>query len=79
MCLKLKGNPLSSLNIGLKFLVIKEGEEFGAKETNSLIAFGKLKGIRKQDKGRKFNRKLNSSPYYKLTQYIRYKANEEKF
>jgi len=48
-----------------------------AKETNSLIVFGKLKGIRKQNKGRKFNRKLNSFPYYKLAQYIKYKAIEE--
>jgi len=48
-----------------------------AKETNSLIVFGKLKGIRKQNKGRKFNRKLNSFPYYKLAKYIKYKAIEE--
>jgi putative transposase len=48
-----------------------------AKETNSLIAFGELKGIRKQNKGRRFNRKLNSFPYFKLAQYIRYKANEQ--
>jgi putative transposase len=53
-------------------------------ETNSLIAIGKLKDIRKKGrkkknnkdyKGRKFNRKLNSMPFYKLSQYIAYKAN----
>jgi len=48
-----------------------------AKETNSMIVFGKLKNIRKQNKGRRFNRKLNSFPYFKLAQYIRYKANWE--
>lgn len=43
-------------------------------KTNSLIVFGDLKEIRRQNKGRRFNRKLNSFPYYKLAQYIRYKA-----
>lgn len=48
-----------------------------AKEINSMICFGKLKNIRKQDKGRKFNRKLNNFPFYKLTQQIKYKAKWE--
>ena len=43
-------------------------------KTNSLIVFGNLKEIRKQNKGRRFNRKLNSFPYFKLAQYIKYKA-----
>lgn len=43
-------------------------------KTNSLIVFGDLKEIRNQNKGRRFNRKLNDFPYYKLAQYIRYKA-----
>jgi transposase len=36
-----------------------------------------LKGIRKNgnSKGRRFNRKLNSFPYHKLSRYIKYKAN----
>jgi len=47
-----------------------------AKETNSLIALGKLRGIRqiKNGKSRKFNRKLNNFPYAKLSSYIQYKA-----
>jgi len=47
-----------------------------AKETNSIIVLGKLKGIRKNGngKGRRFKRKLNSFPYYKLSKYIEYKA-----
>jgi putative transposase len=47
-----------------------------AKETNSLIVLGDLKGIRdRSDKGRKFNRKLASMPFSKLSNYITYKAN----
>jgi putative transposase len=55
-----------------------------ALETNSLIAIGKFKGIRKKGrkwknnkdyKGKQFNRKLNSMPSFQLTQYIEYKAN----
>jgi len=42
--------------------------------TNSLITIGNLKGIRRQNKGRKFNRKLNTFPYFKLAKYTKYKA-----
>jgi putative transposase len=47
-----------------------------ANRTNSIIVLGKLKGIRKNGngKGRRFKRKLNSFPYYKLSSYIEYKA-----
>jgi len=45
-----------------------------ATENNSVIVVGKLKGIRKNHKGRRFNRKLNSFPYYKLVSFIEYKA-----
>jgi len=45
-----------------------------AKEEHAVIVLGDLKGIRKQDKGRKFNRKLNSFPYYRLSKFIEYKA-----
>jgi putative transposase len=48
-----------------------------AKEENAVIVLGDLKGIWKQDKGRKFNRKLNSFPYYRLSMFIEYKANWE--
>ena len=48
-----------------------------AKKRNALIVLGDLKGIRKHGKGRRFNRKLNTFPYYKLVQYIEYKANWE--
>jgi len=49
-----------------------------AKETNSAIVLGNLKGIRKsaKNKGRRFNRIVSNMPYYKLTQYIEYKAND---
>jgi putative transposase len=46
-----------------------------AVENNSLIMVGKLKGIRRNGKGRIFNRKLNSFPYRKLVSFIEYKAN----
>ena len=45
-----------------------------AKEENAVIVLGDLKGIRNQNKGRKFNRKLNSFPYYRLSKFIEYKA-----
>jgi len=45
-----------------------------ALENNSVIVLGKLKGIRRNDGGRRFNRKLNSFPYYKLASFIEYKA-----
>ncbi len=57
-----------------------------AKNTNSAIVVGDLKGIRKNGarkknnknyKGKKFNRKLNSMPSYQLSQFIEYKANWE--
>ncbi len=48
-----------------------------ALKTDSVIMVGNLKHIRKNSKGRKFNRKLNSFPFYKLVEYIRYKANWE--
>jgi len=41
---------------------------------NSVIVVGKLKGIRRQKKSRRSNRKVSSFPCYKLTQFIRYKA-----
>lgn len=46
-----------------------------ATDTNSLIALGDLKGIRKNGKGKKFNRILSNWAYYKLINYIEYKAN----
>ncbi|MBC7113139.1 MAG: IS200/IS605 family element transposase accessory protein TnpB [Candidatus Methanomethyliales bacterium] len=48
-----------------------------ALENDSIIVLGDLKGIRRngEGKGRRFNRKLNNGfPYYKLSQYIEYKA-----
>ena len=48
-----------------------------AKSENAVIVLGDLKGIRKQKKGRKFNRKLNSFPYYRLSKFIEYKASWE--
>jgi len=45
-----------------------------AKEENAVIVLGDLKGIRKQNRGREFNRKLNMFPYYRLSKFIEYKA-----
>ena len=45
-----------------------------ALENNSLIVLGNLKGIRRNGKGRRFNRKLNGFPYHKLSLFIEYKA-----
>jgi putative transposase len=40
-----------------------------------MIVLGNLKDMRKKDKGRKFNRKLNNGfPYHRLSQLIEYKA-----
>jgi putative transposase len=46
-----------------------------AKRTNAVIVLGKLKGIRKKIKGSRCMRRLiNNFPYYRLVQYIKYKA-----
>lgn len=46
-----------------------------ATDTNSLIALGDLKGIRKSAKGKKFNRILSNWTCHKLTKHIEYRAN----
>jgi len=51
--------------------VVDEAERY-----NAVIALGNLKGIRKNDKGKKVNRKVNSMPFYRLKEYIKYKALE---
>ncbi|MBM5805015.1 MAG: IS200/IS605 family element transposase accessory protein TnpB [Candidatus Verstraetearchaeota archaeon] len=45
-----------------------------AYRNNSAIVIGDLKGIRTNRSGRTFNRKLNSFPFYRLYQFIKYKA-----
>jgi putative transposase len=46
-----------------------------AKRTNATIVIGRLKGIRQRIKGgRRIRRLINNFPYYKLMQYIKYKA-----
>lgn len=45
-----------------------------ANKNNSMIVIGDLKGIRANDKGKVFNRKLNSFPFYRFAQFITYKA-----
>ena len=45
-----------------------------AEKNNSIIVLGDLKGIRKQDKGKRFNRIVNSFPFNKLSFFIEYKA-----
>jgi putative transposase len=45
------------------------------KTTNAIIILGKLKGIRKNIKrSRRMRRLINNFPYYRLVQYIKYKA-----
>jgi IS605 OrfB family transposase len=48
-----------------------------AKKNNSIILIGDLTGIRNnaKTKGRRINRIVANMPFYKLTQYITYKAN----
>jgi len=48
-----------------------------AKELGATIVVGNLKGIRKRDRGKTLNRIVNRMPYYRLTQYIKYKAEWE--
>ena len=49
-----------------------------AEKHDAIIAIGDLKGIRNNSKGkgRRANRKVNSMPFYKLKEYIKYKALE---
>ena len=49
-----------------------------AEKHNAIIAIGNLNGVRKKNKGRKVNRKVNSMPFYKLKEYIKYKALERR-
>lgn len=48
-----------------------------AKANNAVILLGDLTGIRQKPKGKRFNRIVANMPFYKLTQYITYKANWE--
>jgi putative transposase len=45
-----------------------------AERNNSLIVLGDLKGIRNGNKGKRFNRIVNSFPFNKLSFFIEYKA-----
>jgi len=46
-----------------------------AEGLNAIITIGNLEGIRKNGRGRRFNRKLISWSFWKLRRYIEYKAN----
>jgi len=48
-----------------------------ARELGATIVIGDLKGIRKKRRGKTLNRIVNRMPYYRLTQYIMYKARWE--
>jgi len=48
-----------------------------AKQSNAIIAIGDLKGIRNGNRGRSFNRRLSSQPFYLFKQLLTYKANWE--
>ena len=45
-----------------------------AKRMNAVIVIGDLAGIRNQSKGKSFNRRLGSQPFYMFKQYLTYKA-----
>jgi len=47
-----------------------------AEKHNAIIAIGNLNGVRNNNKGKKVNRKVNSMPFYRLKEYIKYKALE---
>ena len=47
-----------------------------AERHDAIIAIGDLSGVRKNHKGKKANRKVNSMPFYRLKEYIKYKALE---
>jgi len=49
--------------------IVKEADR-----NDSIIVLGDLKGIRKNNRGRRFNRRLNGFPFYRLGQFIEYKA-----
>jgi len=46
-----------------------------AERLNAIIAIGNLKGIRRNGRGREFNRKVNTWPFRRLRLYLEYKAN----
>ncbi|QLJ52477.1 MAG: hypothetical protein Sv326_0302 [Candidatus Fermentimicrarchaeum limneticum] len=48
-----------------------------AERNNSVIVLGDLKGIRRDDRGKRFNRIVNSFPFNKLSFFIEYKAHLE--
>jgi len=48
-----------------------------AKENNAVILLGDLTGIRDRSRGRRMNRIVANMPFYRLTQYIIYKASWE--
>ena len=47
-----------------------------AERHDAIIAIGDLSGVRKNHNGKKANRKVNSMPFYRLKEYIKYKALE---
>ena len=47
-----------------------------AEKHHAIIAIGNLNGVRNKNKGKKVNRRVNSMPFYRLKEYIKYKALE---
>jgi IS605 OrfB family transposase len=43
---------------------------YGWNKVSRAIVLGKLKGVRRKDKGRRFYKKLNRLPYNKLSRFI---------
>jgi putative transposase len=50
-----------------------------AKQNNAVILIGDLSGIRNRSRGKRMNRIVANMPFYRLTQYITYKANWKAF
>lgn len=69
----MKDSEFKQVNHGLHKISKEIVDE--ALRTNAVIVVGKLKGIRQRVKGgRRVRRLVNNFPYYRLVQYIRYKA-----
>jgi IS605 OrfB family transposase len=66
---------IESLQVNHELHKISKAIVEKAKSMNAVIVLGKLQGIRKNIKGsRRMRRLINNFPYYRLVQYIKYKA-----
>lgn len=71
-----EGRALDDLCHKVSREIIDKAQHHEEQNREVAIAVGDLGGIREQDWGSKGNRKKDSFPFYKLKQYIAYKAEE---